>query len=157
MERGIAQRGDGQVNFKAVHLAAKGVAVDFGVHHPQDGLMFDANVLRQEDEAGAGSPGGGGAGKAAQRLNQPVLGGQLANGCAFTARDDEAIQPFQVLWQAHLGGLRAQAAQHFFVFNEGALQRQNANLHGVSPRENVVRFAVWLRGVAAALVCRIMR
>src|SRR3990172_9799434 len=50
-----AQRGNGQIDDKAIDLAPEGIALDGEIHQLEEGLLA-ADVAREEDRPGAGAP-----------------------------------------------------------------------------------------------------
>ena len=126
-----------QRGLEAVQLAPESVAIDRDVHQAEQGLRVIVERSRQEDHAGAGAPGRSPTGEVAQGRHQASADGQLADGGAFTARNNEAVEPGQLFRLAHLDSFCACALQHVDMLNECALQRQHTNLRHHLTRETV--------------------
>ena len=58
------------------------------------------------------------AGKCTQRIDQTEIHRQLADGCRFPSRDNQAEQAIEVRCQAHLDGHDADALQDGAVFGK---------------------------------------
>ena len=119
---------------EAVDLAAEGVALDLDVHDPQERLVARLAVAPQvaghEDHPRARAPHGFLGRERVQRGHQAVGRGQLADGRALAAGDDQAVEPVQILRQPHFHRLYAQRAQDVDVFDKGPLQGEDADSHG---------------------------
>ncbi len=139
-----AQGGHVKPDLETIDLSAKGVARDRDVHQPEQRLLA-MRVLREEDRARAGAPDQPRAAEVAQRLHQPPAHGQLADGSRLAARDDQAIQPDQVLGQPHLDALGAEPAQHHDVFGKVALQCQYPDPHAFPKQHNRAPWGAPLR------------
>ena len=63
-----------------------------------------------------------------QRLVDPVQPHQPADRGRLAARDDQAVEPVELLRQPHLDRLGAEAPQHRRVLAEVPLERQDADL-----------------------------
>jgi hypothetical protein len=79
-------------------------------------------ILGEKDRPGAGAPDGFLPAKAAQRLDELEIEGQLADGGGFAARDDQPIQVLELLGQPYLHRLRPDLAQHEDMFFEITLK-----------------------------------
>ena len=67
-----------------------------------------------------------------QRRHQAPAHGQLANGRALTAGNNQAIEAFQMFGQAHLAHRHAQTGECSDVFRKVALEGQHADSSVVS-------------------------
>src|SRR6188508_1564681 len=117
--------GQMEVGFEAEDLAAVRVAGDLDVD--------EAKVLAvEDDQAGAGAEDG--LLKVADRVLEPVEPHQAHERRRLAARDDEAVEPLELLRLAHLDCVRAEPAEHRRVLTEVSLEGENADLHGANSR-----------------------
>ena len=87
----------------------------------------------EQDHPGAGPEDG--ALEAADRLLEPVEPHQARDRRRLAARDDEPVEPVELLGLAHLDDVRAEPAQHRRVLAEVALDGENTDLHGANSTE----------------------
>jgi len=117
-----------EIGFKTFDLPSKGVALDGDVHKPKQGLLT-MNVFGEKDGPGTGAPNGMLLPKSLEGVDEAILDGQFTNGRGFTAGEDEALQIFEIAREAHLGGRDPQPLKGLDVFNESALQGEDADVH----------------------------
>ena len=72
-----------------------------------------------------------GAPKLADRLLQPVEADQTHDRGRFAARNDEPVEPVELLGQPYLAHVGSERAQHRHVLAEVALHGKDADRHGV--------------------------
>ena len=133
-----------EVCLEARHLPPVGVAVDLEVDEVE-------MVSVEQDHPGAGPEDR--AAEPANRLLEPVQPHQAGDRRRLAAGDDEPVEPVELLGQAHLDRLRAEAAQHRRVLAEVALDCEDADLHAVDSRR--ASHALVQRGASAR--CRTSR
>jgi hypothetical protein len=81
----------------------------------------------EQDHPGAGAEDG--AAEALHRLVEPVEPHQASDRGRLAARDDEPVEPFEILRQPHLDHVRAEPAQRCRVLAEVALECEDADRH----------------------------
>jgi len=86
-------------------------------------LRGAGNFARQQDRSGAGAEDGTPPAELTQRLHQVLLAQQLEHGGALAARDDQAVQTFQVGCGANFHDGGSGARGRFGMRVEIALQR----------------------------------
>ena len=117
-----------EVGLEARDLPAVGVPVDHEVGETQMGPV-------DEDHAGAGAEDR--PVERADRLVEPVQRRELRDRRRFPARDDEPVEPVELLRQSHLDHVRPRSPEGASMLPERALERKNAD-----PRPPVHRFQV---------------
>src|SRR5689334_849356 len=100
------------------------------VRVPCDLEVGDAEVVAvEQDHPGAGAeqrPR-----ELADRVLEPVEADEAHDRRRLAARDDQSVEPGELLRLAHLDRVRAEPAQHGRVLAEVPLHRQNADSHSV--------------------------
>ncbi len=117
-----------QVGLEAFDLGAVGVAVDGEVEDAETGLVVARDLGGQDDESGAASVDG----KIVfeeirERIEQPEADQQFADGRAFAAGKDEAVQALKLRGEAHRPPLGAALGQRGQVPLEVALKREDSD------------------------------
>ena len=122
---GLLAGDDVEVGLEAAHLAPERVP-------PHVEVAEREMVAVEHDHPGAGAEDR--RLEPAQRLVDPVQPHQPADRGRLAARDDQAVEPVELLRQPHLDRLGAEAPQHRRVLAEVPLERQDADaqrlLHG---------------------------
>lgn len=151
VDRTVAQDRHGQIRLEGVELAAERVPVDRHVDEREDGLFAAGDLSGQDDHPGARTQDrGAGTGQGHDRLAQTPPGDELAHGRAFAARKDQAGDPVEVAWQPHGNGFDADRPKGPDMLDDGAVERQYADLHdALRVRIGSVRPCVPLRGATS--------
>lgn len=121
-----------KIDFKAVKLAAKGVAPRRHIHQSKRGLIGAAisNPARHQDRSGARAPERhASAHPRAQRFNQAINRQEFPDCRTLATGDNQAVDAFEMFWQAHLEGWRSNAPQRFLMFAEITLERKDSYCH----------------------------
>lgn len=118
---GISDGADVEASFKAIDLATEGVAFDIDIHEAEEWLVL-ANLFGHENHAGASAPNRFFSGESTERVHQIVDGGQLADGGAFAAGNNEAIDIIKLMGEADFDGGGAELVEHFDMLDEGSLE-----------------------------------
>src|SRR5258706_9697681 len=88
-------------------------------------------VLRDEDRPGAGAPHRHAAGDPFPQLrDDPVPLGELADGRALAAGDDQRVDVVELIRPAHITCLGTDAGQNAQVLGEVALETEDADASG---------------------------
>ena len=114
---------DRERRLEARHLAAERVPLHLDVDQPEP-------LAVEHDHPGAGAEDRGLEG--ADRVVEPVQPHQARHRRRLAARDDQPVEPLELLRQAHLDDLGPEPAQHRDVLAERSLQGQDADLHDQS-------------------------
>ena len=101
---------------EARHLAPVGVAVGLQVDPPEVGTVEEDHACTRAEDRPV---------ECADRLVQSVQPREPHDCRRLAPWDDEAVEPLELLRQAHLDDVGAEPAQHVFVLPEGALQREH--------------------------------
>src|SRR5262245_2463105 len=109
-----------EVGLEARHLAAIGVARDLEVDHTEV-------VAVEQDHPRTGAEDG--PRKPPDRILESVQPDEPHDRGRLSARDDQAVEPVELLRLAHFDRLRAKPAQHRRVLAEVPLYRQDADSH----------------------------
>ena len=92
--------------------------------------------------------------EALDRVIEPVEPGQPHDRRRFAARDDEPVEPVELMGQTHLDHIRPESPEHVHVLAEGALERQHPDLrpqmHAKESRGGTVGDRSLVRGRRAA-------
>jgi hypothetical protein len=124
---GLGQDGNRQVGLEAVYLTAKSVALNPHVECSNERLLA-SYIASQQNKASAGTPHRKTVGcQVAQRLQQLIFERQLTDGGAFAPRQDQPIQPSQVLRQADFVCIGPESPQDTDVLAEISLQGQHTD------------------------------
>src|SRR5207253_7886922 len=115
------------VRLEAVHLPSVPVSSNDHVEAPEVRLTGHAvdGVARKEDHPGARSEDR--TGEAPDRFLEPVEADQAADRGRFTARDDEAVEPAELLGEPYLDHVRAELSKRGLVLAEVPLDGQDAD------------------------------
>ena len=139
-----------EVRLKGIDLAAEGVAFDGHRHQVQGGTVERDDLFGEQDGAGAGAPDWQtAAAESDEGLSQVVGDQQSGDGGALAAGDDQAVDVLELVDRADLERLSAGASERGGVLGEVALQRENADVDGLSSvaaSSVVVRDRPHLRG-----------
>src|SRR5262245_51382753 len=111
-----------EVGLEARHLPSVGIPVDL---EPDEAEV----VAIEQDHPRAGAEDR--PLEPADRLLEPVEPHQACDRRRLAARDDQAVEPVELLRQPHLDHLGAEAPQHRRVLAEVALDGEDADLHAV--------------------------
>ena len=106
-----------EVGLEARDLAAVGVAVDVDVGQPEVVAIDEDHPRAGTEDRPVERP---------DRLVQAVERREAQDRRRLAARDHQAVEPGELLGQAHLDDLRARLPQDACVLAKGALERQNA-------------------------------
>src|SRR5438445_10285218 len=109
-----------EIRLEARHLAAVGVPVDFEVDHAEM-LAVEDDHARARTEHGPG--------ERAQRLVEPVQAHQPHERGRLAARNDEPVEPVELLRLAYFDDVCAEPAQHRRVLADVSLDGENSDLH----------------------------
>ena len=110
-----------EVGLEARNLPAVRVALDLDVD--------EAEMRSVEQDHSRASPEDGPA-EALDRLLEPVEADQPSDRSRLAARDDQAVEPVELLGLANLDTLDTEALQHREVLTEVALDGEDADAHG---------------------------
>ena len=111
----------------AVDLAAVCVALDGGVQDAEAGLRRMKHFGCEKNATGTGTKGRCGGGEGAQGLEEAVAFEELEEGGGFAARDDEAVESFELLRFANKHRLRTDVLKSAGVCVVIALDGKHAN------------------------------
>ncbi len=130
----VTQRWYIDVGLKAVHLPAVGVSLYGDIEGVQGGRVQAFGPLSEDDEASAGAPDGeavldGGS----QGFVEVEVLHQAAEGGCLTAGQDEAVQVPQSVRRADVAHADIEMAERCLMFDEIALEGQDAYGCHVSP------------------------
>src|SRR5262245_46879367 len=116
----IVLSGQVEVGLEAEHLAAVSVPRDLDVDEPEMlAVEHDQARARAENRTL----------EAANGLLEPVEPHQAHERRRFATRDDEPVEPFELLRLAHLDRLRAEPPKHRRVLAKVPLKSEDADLH----------------------------
>jgi len=88
------------LDFEGIYLPPEGVALDLHIHQTEQRLI-SPNFFRQQDRAGAGAPDGLALPKGTDWLQQLVRNHQFPNSGRLAPGNNQTLQTFQLLRQAH--------------------------------------------------------
>jgi len=131
-DRLVTQAGDPEVFLEAVNLPTKRVAPNVGVERIQSFGDLTIDSLGENNQTGARAED-----RKAPRDAFPYGGfeAQLPHQHAYcralAARDDQAVQPVELLGTPDLNGLGAKIAERLDMLPEIALQGEDAYPHGL--------------------------
>jgi hypothetical protein len=134
-----------------VDLAAVGVALDRYVECSERFLGGVFDVSGEQDRSGAGAEGRGGLDKGSQDVEEVVALEEFEHCGGFTTGHDEAVDSFEIPWQANKFRCRAQRLDGAGVGFVCALEGEDAYGAGLNERHRTDTLRV---GRQREAVCR---
>lgn len=135
-KRLCAKLGDSKISFEAVELSSERVTPRSDIHESERRLAIRASLgdaLCEQDHPGTSAPYRHlTPGALPDRIEQPVGDQQLTDRCTFPSRDDQPVDAFEMLREAHLRDSVSERTYRALVLDVGPLQGQNPNIHTMS-------------------------
>src|SRR5581483_2589695 len=157
----VADGGKYKILLEAVHLTTKGVSSNGNVKALEPWDRFAIHPLCQNDHPSAGTEHGEATrDRIAEIRLETEFGHEEADRGAFTAGNDQSVEPVQVLWPADFNSVGSETGKDFAVFSKGALESDDPDAHGVTSHASrepppggalTGRFHAWALPVHATL------